>query len=62
MMDFHTRVNYYLGFGTAATWLLTLLGLLLAVTVAPGAINMAVGCGIWAVLFTVALVHWNATK
>jgi hypothetical protein len=48
---------------TGGTWLLTAIGVLLMFTVAPDAINMALGCGIPAAILTViAVVSTNSWR
>lgn len=43
----------------AGLWLIVLLGVVLACTVAPDAVNMVFGVGFWAVLAT---VMWVASR
>lgn len=54
----HRSFRAYLSIFAALTWFLTILG----IVIGGGALAMSIGCGIWALIFTGALVWWEETK
>ncbi len=55
-------VRIYLVIFAVATWLLTILGIIIALAGDTSALAMSFGCGIWALMFTAALVIWEKSK
>lgn len=59
---FHSSVRSGLSVAAALAWFGTILGIVIAVAGDTGALSMTFGCGIWAVVFTAALIYWQVTK
>jgi hypothetical protein len=58
----HTLTKRALIIFVLICWALTALGVSLTAQGDPGAVNMAIGAGIWAVILTIALAFWTAIE